>query len=460
MFHVRFHVRFAIAGLVVGNCFAMRALTAGVGVSTMPNVILCMADDQGWGDTGYNDHPVLKTPHLDQMAKEGLRFERFYAGAPVCSPTRGSCLTGRHPYRYGIRFANDGHMQVEEVTLAELLRTQGYTTGHFGKWHLGTLTTKLRDSNRGRPGRSDHHAPPWDNGFDVCFSTEAKVPTYWKQGAYEAYGTRYWSGPDKMIPAAEIQGDDSKLIMDRALPFIERAAGSSKPFLAVIWFHAPHLPVLSAPPYTDGYDSNKDYYGCLTALDQQLGRLRQALRRLGVADNTMLWYCSDNGPEGSDSAPGRTNGLRGRKRSLYEGGVRVPGLLVWPEKIKAGRVVTMPCSTSDYFPTVLASLGYQLPVDQRRPYDGISLLGLIEGEMSQRPEPIGLESRAEVALIDNQYKLYSKDSGETYELYDLTTDSRESDNLAQQIPDQVDRMSRTIEGWRQSCQESAQGADY
>jgi len=109
------------------------------------------------------------------MAKEGIRFDRFYSGTPVCSPTRGSCLTGRHPYRYGITFANVGHMKNEEITLAEVLKTQGYTTGHFGKWHLGTLTTKIEDSNRGKPGRTADYSPPWGNGFDECFSTEAKV---------------------------------------------------------------------------------------------------------------------------------------------------------------------------------------------------------------------------------------------------------------------------------------------
>ena len=103
-----------------------------------PNIILCMTDDQGWGDSGYNGHPVLRTPHLDQMAKEGLLFERFYSGAPVCSPTRGSCITGRHPYRYGIFFANVGHMKAQEITLSEALKTLGYATGHFSKSHLGT----------------------------------------------------------------------------------------------------------------------------------------------------------------------------------------------------------------------------------------------------------------------------------------------------------------------------------
>jgi len=290
----------ASSALAVGRALLPGAVFAGEPAPNKPNVILCMTDDQGWGDTGYNGHPVLKTPHLDQMAREGIRFDRFYSGAPVCSPTRGSCLTGRHPYRYGIQGANVGHIKKDELTLAELLKTQGYTTGHFGKWHLGTLTTKIKDANRGMPGEASHYAPPWENGFDVCFTTESKVPTYWKKGAYEKYGTHYWTGPDKMVPAEEVIGDDSRLIMDRALPFIKQAAKSKAPFLTVIWFHAPHAPVVSAPPYTDGYKESKDYYGCLTAMDEQMGRLRQELKMLGIEENTMLWFCSDNGPEGDD----------------------------------------------------------------------------------------------------------------------------------------------------------------
>jgi arylsulfatase A-like enzyme len=425
-----------------------------------PNVILCMTDDQGWGDTGYNGHPVLRTPNLDQMAKDGLRFERFYSGAPVCSPTRGSCLTGRHPYRYGIRFANEGHMKAEEITLAEALKTQGYATGHFGKWHLGTLTTKIKDSNRGRPGNTALYAPPWDNGFDVCFSTEAKVPTYWHEGDYESYGTHYWTGANKMVPADKISGDDSTLIMNQALPFIRKAAADKQPFFAVIWFHTPHLPVASAPPYTDGYTEHKDYYGCITAMDEQMGRLRAELAALGIEDNTMLWFCSDNGPEGNDTAPGRTKGLRGRKRSLYEGGVRVPGLMVWPAKVKEARTVTMPCSTSDYFPTVLEALGFGLPETEARPYDGVSLLPLIDGKMTERARPIGFESRRQVSLIDNRYKIYSGDKGETFELYDIVADPHEKSDIAADHPDIVEKMSQTVQAWRDSCAKSNNGEDY
>ncbi|MCC6143543.1 MAG: sulfatase-like hydrolase/transferase, partial [Candidatus Hydrogenedentes bacterium] len=285
------------SSIILGATLIGQRPISGQEPARKPNVILCMSDDQGWGDTGYNGHPVLRTPHLDRMAAEGIRFERFYSGAPVCSPTRGSCLTGRHPYRYEIPTANAGHMKPEENTLAEALKPLGYTTGHFGKWHLGTLTKTVKESNRGGPEQTEHYSPPWDNGFDVCFSTEAKVPTYWKKGDYEAYGTHYWTGPGEMVPAAEIHGDDSTLIMDRALPFIQKAAAEDTPFLCVIWFHAPHLPVVSAPPYTNGYEEHQEYYGCITAMDEQMGRLREALKTLGIEDNTMLWFCADNGPE-------------------------------------------------------------------------------------------------------------------------------------------------------------------
>lgn len=425
-----------------------------------PNIILCMTDDQGWGDTGYNGHPVLRTPHLDQMAEDGIRFDRFYSGAPVCSPTRGSCITGRHPYRYGILYANEGDLKKEEITLAEVLREQGYISGHFGKWHLGTLTTKIKDSNRGKPGDSAFYSPPWENGFDVCFSTEAKVPTYWMEGDYNTYGTHYWTGPEQRVPGTEIIGDDSRLIMDQALSFIEKAATENSPFLAVIWFHTPHLPVVSAPPYTDGYSEHKDYYGCITAMDQQMGRLRDQLRKVDVAENTMLWFCSDNGPEGNASAPGRTKGLRERKRSLYEGGIRVPGLLVWPRVIKQNKTVSMPCCTSDYFPTILDALGYELPEEKARPYDGISLLPLIREEMNERPEPIAFESRDQVSLIDNRYKIYSDNRGKTYQLYDLLADQGETTDLSGQYPDIVESMRQTLEAWRQSCEMSNKEMDY
>ena len=246
-------VSFSILLLAIGVC--TDALPAE-DVSP-PNVILVMADDLGWGDVGFNGNEIIETPHLDEMAAAGIQLNRFYAAAPVCSPTRGSCLTGRHPYRYGIFSANTGHMLPPEQTLAELLRDHGYATGHFGKWHLGTLTTTEQDANRGGPRGRQHFALPSEHGFDVFFSTESKVPTWdpmvrprgitgrtWWDPAtdpdqHTPYGTAYWSNAGRVTD--NLSGDDSRIVMDRAIPFLHEAVSNKTPFFSVIWFHAPHL---------------------------------------------------------------------------------------------------------------------------------------------------------------------------------------------------------------------------
>jgi len=437
-----------------------------------PNIILCMADDMGWGDPGFNGNKIIKTGNLDAMAKAGMRFTRFYSGAPVCSPTRGSCLTGRHPYRYGIFSANVGHIRREEITLAEALKTQGYTTGHFGKWHLGTLLPDYSGKGPRRKPKENYMTPAM-SGFDEWFSTEYAVATWDPynpalfHGKKKEYDVRalYWHNGKNITE--RLKGDDSRIIMDRAAPFIHKAAKNKKPFLAVIWFHAPHAPVVAGPEYKKMYsqysEDEQHYYGCITALDEQIGRLRNLLRELGIADNTMFWFCSDNGPEGKDGKHGRTRGsagpFRGRKRSLFEGGVRVPALLEWPARIKGGRVTDIPCSTSDYFPTVLDVLGFKMK-GQPEPIDGVSLLPLIYGKMTKRPVPIGFESKNQVSLTDNRYKIYSNDKGKTYMLFDLIEDPGETKDLAAEKPQILQSMKATLVKWRKSCRESLAGKDY
>lgn len=426
------------------------AAGSSLAAAPRPNIVLAMADDQGWGDTSYNGHPVLKTPNLDSMSRSGIRFDRFYAGAPVCSPTRGSCLTGRHPFRYGIFFANADTgadapskyiLPSREITVAELVKPLGYATGHFGKWHLGDFQGPQRSS-------------PADNGFDEFFSTTRKVPTVDPDG--------YWTGEGR-IPGV-IKGDDSELLMSRALTFIRGAARRNQPFLAVIWFHAPHVPFLALPkhrsPYAAHVESRQNYWGSIASIDEQMGRLRATLDELGVRQDTMLWYASDNGPEGDreeDASPGSSGPWRGRKRSLFEGGIRVPGLLEWPRRFPQARVVKTAASTSDYFPTLRAALG----IGGGQPeLDGVNLLPFLQKTGKPRESPLGFETigntrgSPRLAYIEDRWKLLSNLDESPDVLFDLAHDPGETTNAAAREPARVNRMRAALANWRRSCEAS------
>lgn len=438
-----------------------------------PNVILVMCDDLGWGDVGFNGNTIIQTPNLDAMAASGLRFERFYAASAVCSPTRGSALTGRNPMRLGIPTANAGHLEKSERTLAEYLQTAGYKTGHFGKWHLGTFTRTERDSNRGgKENQSDHFTVPTDHGFEEFFSTEAKVPTWdpmikpkdhparlWWDPIDEPtpdnstdYGTAYWDNKGKVTEG--LRGDDSKIIVDRALPFIRKSVNENKPFFSVVWFHTPHLPVVAGPDMLARYSEypkyEQHYYGCITAMDEQIGRLRATLRELGVARNTMIWFCSDNGPEGqADNAPGSAGPFRGRKRDLLEGGIRVPALLEWPEKIQGGTSSSLPCFTSDYLPTILEWVGIPRSQTPDSPLDGISLAAAIDRNSSVRPVPMAFHFGRQKALILNRFKLHM--SGDRASLFDIQDDPGESVDLSGEYPLLTSQLRETLESWVIEC---------
>jgi arylsulfatase A-like enzyme len=427
---------------------------------TRPNVILAMSDDQGWADAGFAGHPTLKTPHLDAMAANGLRFDRFYSSSPVCSPTRASCLTGRHPFRYGIFGANAGGptkpcryvLPGKEITIAELLRDAGYATGHFGKWHLGDIA-------------GDSKSSPSEHGFDEWFSTVRKVSTLHPDASSYRHNGAIVKGP--------LAGDDSRIIMDRAVPFIRDSVSRKKPFLAVIWFHTPHLPIAASERhralYPDGSKNEPDYWGALTAMDEQIGRLRKELRALGVSRDTMFWFTSDNGPEGgkaSGKSPGTAGPLRGRKRQLFEGGVRVPGLLEWPARIPKARRSSAICSTHDYLPTIAEALGLKSPA-LLRPLDGVSLLPLIDGKPFERKSPLGFETRGQKyprALIGRRFKLLLARSdakgAEPELLFDLDADPSETTNVVAKHPDVAARMRAELERWLLSKKRSLSGADY
>lgn len=431
-----------------------------------PNVILMMADDLGWGDVSFNNGQ-FQTPHVDHLARNGLLLRRFYSGGSVCSPTRGSCLTGRNPLRLGIPDANAGRIEPVETLLPEVLSAAGYRTGHFGKWHLGTLTTLRRDANRGAVGNTNDYSPPWWHGYDDVFVTESKVPTWHPMrktvngtplptsfSDTNYYGTSYWMAPTNKadwpsapegfrVPVTDnMAGDDSRVMMDRVIPFIQSAVASNEPFFAVVWFHTPHKP-LTDPAEVAGVDSLTAYRAAVTNMDNEVGRLRTELAALGVLSNTMIWFCSDNGPE---TGVGSAGPFRDRKRALYEGGVRVPAFLHWPARIPAGRTTDFAAVTSDYYPTVLDYLGTNVP--GQFPLDGISLRGLIDSNETVRAAGIGFEYNLRQSWVTHQYKLITVNSGSTYELYDLLADPYEKTNRASALPAVRDTMIAALTNWR------------
>ena len=440
-----------------------------------PNIILMMADDMGYGDTGFNGNKIIKTPHLDTMAKSGAILTNFHSGGSTCSPTRGTCLTGRHYYRYGIYNANVGHLPQGEITIPEILKEQGYATGHFGKWHLGTLSKTLSAKGAKRKPEANYSTPAM-NGYDRSFVVES-APATWDPG----YGKRAMNNPFyddgvALEPNGEnnLKGGAAKVVMDRAIPFIKNAVDSDTPFFAAIWFNAPHEDVLAGPEYLKMYseypENARHYYGCITELDEQVGRLRQELKKLGVADNTMLWFTSDNGPagkkEGEKRLWGNTDGLRGRKFTLFEGGVRVPSLVEWPGHVQPGTVNKTLMSTLDYFPTLQKLVGYEMP--DARPIDGVSLLDIIEGKSDKRSKPIPFRSSirsfgsTQTTVMDGSFKLCSNLSkdGKGDMLFDLSKDRSEENNMIGQYPEKAAEMRKFISAFLLSAKKSHRGGDY
>lgn len=440
-----------------------------------PNVILIMADDLGWGDVGFNGNQRIKTPCLDSLASVGTVFTHFYAGAPLSSPTRASVLTGRNAFRTGVFAPNVGIIRPEEHTLPEYLHRLGYATGHFGKWHLGTLTCTEVDANRGRPENPYLVNLPSEHGYDEAFVTESKVPTcdpmyapmendgrFWDcipQGMpRKLYGTYYWDAKGRKVQT-NLSGDDSRVVMDRVLPFISQAVENGKPFLATVWFHAPHLPCVAEPQYASLYADlpleERNYYGCITAMDAQIERLVKFLKQQGIYENTILFFCSDNGPE--LNTPGTAGAYKGKKRSLYEGGIRVPSLMVWQtHRQELPAKMSVPCSTCDYLPTIAQLIGFTL--DKERALDGESVWPILVGQADERRNPLVFCSGTQGAVVDGHYKLYM--NKETVELYDLKSDPYETTNLCKDYLEMVNYMKKYLYARMNDFQQSFSGKEY
>jgi len=414
-----------------------------------PNIILCMTDDQGWGDVSYNGLKKIRTPHLDAMAAKGLRFDRFYA-QQSCSPARASVMTGRHPNRLGV-FWPGMRLRKQEITIAQAVKAAGYATGHFGKWHLNGV------AGPGKVIPDSDPLSPRNVGFDESFSVSNYFELDWTFGRNGV--------PEKA------RGDGSDVIVAEALKFIGRVSEKKQPFLAVVWFGSPHVPHRPLPADLETAGGS-GYYGELVAMDRSMGALRSGLRALGIADDTLLWFCSDNGgwfDPAKPDAHGTNADLRGRKGDMWEGGIRVPSVIEWPAGIKRPVATDVPAGVVDIYPTLVDILGVKIP-NQVQPLDGISLLPLFDGKMKTRPKPMGFWQYGEdqptfntdsgpSAWNDNQYKLVKPAPGK-WELYDLAADRSETTDIAGKHPDVLKRMKADLEAWQLSVIRSWHGQDY
>lgn len=437
--------RWLIVGLLVVCCqmaalFAAPVMAEPKSVSK-PNVVLVMADDMGWGQTGYYNHPVLKTPNLDAMAANGLRFDRFYAGASNCSPTRATVMTGRTNDRTGVQ-THGYALRPQERTIAQVMSRNGYATGHFGKWHLNGMR------GPGAPILKDDIRSPGRFGFDEWVSVTNffdRDPLMSRNGEFE-----------------EFTGDSSEIAIAEALKFITSSVNSKKPFFTVVWYGTPHSPFVAGPDdeaiFSDLKKDSANHYGELVAMDRSIGHLRSKLRDLKVADNTLFWFCSDNGglPK---ITPETVGGLRGFKNSLYEGGLRVPCVIEWPKAIKPGQVVDVPAGTVDILPTVMEATGAK---DGRLPkiLDGMSLVSAFQGQYKKRDRPIGFRHTKRHAWIDHQWKLVQPKPNAKWELYNLNDDQNEQKNLISDEPAIAKRMQQQFEAWNATVEQSIAGHDY
>ena len=467
-------------------------LTLSSGVSKPPNFVFLMADDLGYGDVQYNGGNA-STPNLDSLAAgpNSLRLTRYYSGGPVCSPTRGTLLTGRNHNRYCVWTANAGNtcpdfacpegmpLPSSEVTVGEILREHGYRTAAFGKWHLGDLKPLPRGNPKWPVSRPDQH------GFQEWWVTERSAPStslncacfntsLCPLGHYSSPPpcTNYYSlAPGGILEGLTqpYEGDDSHFLLKLFQNFLENVTQTGEPFFIYVPFHTVHIRYIASMGYIErymnkGYSLDQiDYYGAITAMDDVVGKIRQLLKQYSLSNNTMLWFVSDNGP--FRKSPGYAGGFRGWKAQLYEGGIRVPGIIEWPDMIKSNRVSDYAVVSSDFLPTVCDILGTQPPSD--RPIDGTSIMPLLRNERSTRNKTISwafnihgnFNGTYNAAISGDQFKVYSTYSeGEvkTAELYDLINDPSETTDISAKYPEILHSLEQTMEEWMESVHQSTQ----
>ena len=462
------------------------------GEGKCPNIVYLLLDDLGYGDVGYNGGKA-KTPHIDEMAhgEHSILFNRFYSGGPTCSPTRGTLLTGRNHNRYCIWHADLGNplhdltcpslgpLPMSEVTIAELLQSAGYHTSIYGKWHVGDLkpvtggNAKWPVSHPGMHGFADwmvterHIA----NLLPNCMCSQRCKCAINGHDYRLDYCRNYWtmnSETGKLVKYPFLIEDDSEFLVNQ----LERLLvdrDPSVPFFTIISFHAVHDPFLAKSNWLKYYRSQGSdwvpahYLGSISGVDEQIGRVRHLLKKHGVYNNTMLWFSSDNGPE--KELPGSTGGLRGRKGKLWEGGIRVPGIIEWPGVIESNRVLSTPVVTSDLLPTVADILGFEVP--KNITLDGISILPLLQSKTNERESNIKfafhihkgkLDSSFTGAVVGNRFKLwatFNEGKMQQFDLYDLTLEASEKTNVSMSHPEITLSMRDELNEFLKSVTKSA-----
>jgi N-acetylgalactosamine-6-sulfatase len=432
-------------------------------------VIFILTDDQGWGDAGFAGHPHVKTPNLDRLAKEGTWFKQFYVAATVCSPSRTAFMTAHYPSRHHIHgHLSDGAqngarsmpnwLDPDIPTLPDLLKTAGYATGHFGKWHLG--------SGEGAPAPSGY-------GFDAARIVTGNGATYEEERVKPGFWARA-----------------TRLFVDDTIAFIRE--NHDQPFYVNLWTLIPHAKLDPSPeqlavyadlkpkaddpafgPWMQKYlakakdleSQMKVFCASLTDLDTQIGRLLDALDEMGLAENTIIVFSSDNGPEdyrisnAANGGVGSPGPLRGRKRSMYEGGIRTFGLVRWPGKVPAGRVdETSLVGAVDFLPTICSLAKVEVPATLKPDGEDLSALWL-GGEAKPRESALYWEWLFTVqgsgdgyfppalAIRDGDWKLFLDHKGGSAQLYHIPNDPGENTDLAAKEPDLVKSLSEKALSW-------------
>jgi arylsulfatase A len=413
----------ALPSLLFVILIALTAFT-NEGFAARPNVLLIISDDQGYGDLSLHGNPHVRTPHLDQLATNGIQFERFFVSS-VCAPTRASLLTGRYSLRTGARGVTRGDetMRSEEVTIAEALRGGGYRNGYFGKWHNGEHFP-CTPQGQGFDDVFGFNLGHWNNYFDTTLERNAQ--------------------PEKT------RGFITDVLTDEALKFID--ANRARPLFCYVAYNVPHSPFQCPDKYFEKHkraglnDFLASVYGMVENMDDNIGRVLAKLDELKLRENTIVIFLSDNGPNGA-----RYNaGMRGVKNSLHEGGTRVPFFVSWPARWKEPRVVRQIAAHLDVFPTLVELCG--VPMPKTLPQDGRSLVKLLDGNTNGWGDRILFNQwvagpRAEQlgGLRTQRFRLVR--DGTDWELFDMERDPEQTRDASADFPGEKQRLAAAYDEW-------------